>query len=215
MMKLYGYYRSSASYRIRIVLNVKNIEWQYVSVRLDKDQQHAAEHIDRNPMKLVPVLDDGGQLLSQSLAIAEYLETCYPDPALMPEDAVELAKVREMQHIISSEIQPVTNLRVLKHLRKEFGQDDAGIDRWCQLWIGRGFDAFEARAKERSADGRFSFGNSMTMADAWLMPQVYNANRFGLSLEPYPTIRSITEHCSAIESVATAHPDLQPDAPRL
>lgn len=212
-MKLYGYYRSSASYRIRIVLNVKGIEWEYASVRLDKNEQQEVEHVSRNPMKLVPVLDTGDQLLSQSVAIAEYLETTFPKPSLLPKDPIALAQVREMQHIVSSEIQPVTNLRILIHLRDEFGQDDEGISRWCRLWMGRGFDAFEARANDRSADGRYAFGDSMTLADAWLMPQVYNANRFGLDLQPYPTIRSIVGHCSTIESVAAAHPDRQPDAP--
>jgi len=212
-MKLYGYYRSSASYRIRIVLNMKGIDWEYIAVRLDTGQQFEADHVGRNPMKLVPVLDTGNELLAQSIAIAEYLETKFPEPSLLPSDPVELAQVREMQHIISSETQPVTNLRVLKHLRSEFNQDDAGIDQWCQKWMGSGMDAFESRAKERSADGQFSFGNSFTLADAWLMPQVYNAIRFGLDLEPYPTIRSVVEHCSTIEAVAAAHPNQQPDTP--
>lgn len=213
-MKLYGFYRSSASYRIRIVLNMKGIDWEYIAVRLDKGQQNEADHANRNPMKLVPVLDTGSELLTQSIAIAEYVETQFPEPPLLPKNPVELARVREMQHIISSEIQPVTNLRILKHLRSEFGQDDAGVDKWCQKWIGSGFDAFENRAAEYSADGKFSFGKSLTLADAWLLPQMYNAIRFGLDLKPYPTIRSIVEHCSKIEAVAAAHPSQQPDSPK-
>jgi maleylacetoacetate isomerase len=118
-----------------------------------------------------------------------------------------------MQNIISSEIQPIANLRVLRHLRDRFGQDDEGVNQWCQLWIGQGFEAYEKRAAERSADGLFSFGNSFTLADAWLIPQAYNATRFGLDLEPYPTIRSVMEHCTGIEAVAAAYPDRQPDAP--
>jgi maleylacetoacetate isomerase len=212
-MKLYGYYRSSASYRIRIVLNLKSIDWEYVAVALDKGQQHETDHVSRNPMKLVPVLDTGSELLAQSIAIAEYLETQVPEPPLLPRDAVELAQVREMQHIISSETQPLANLRVLKHLRSEYGQDDAGVDKWCRKWIGRGFDAFENRAAGHSSNGQYSYGDSFTLADAWLIPQVYNANRFGLDLEPYPTIRSVVEHCSGIEAVAAAHPSQQPDAP--
>ena len=212
-MKLYGYYRSSASYRIRMVLNLKGIHWEYIAVALDKGQQHEAGHVSRNPMKLVPVLDTGSELLAQSIAIAEYVETKFPEPPLLPSDAVELAQVREMQHIISSETQPVTNLRVLKHLRSEYGQDDAGVDKWCQKWIGSGFDAFESRAAERSTDGQYSFGDTFTLADAWLIPQVYNAIRFGLDLQPYPTIRSVIDHCSTIEAVAAAHPSQQPDAP--
>ena len=212
-MKLYGYYRSSASYRIRIVLNIKGIEWANIPVRLDKGHQFENEHVARNPMKLVPVLDTGDALLAQSLAIAEYLDSQYPEPALLPSNPVELAQVREMQQIISSEIQPITNLRVLKHLRKAFDQDEKGINQWCQKWIGKGFEAFESRAAERSSDGRYSFGNNLTLADAWLMPQIYNADRFGLDLEPYPTIRSIAGHCQTIEAIAAAHPALQPDAP--
>jgi maleylacetoacetate isomerase len=213
MMKLYGYYRSSASYRIRIVLNCKGIDWEYVAVRLDKGQQYEADHTDRNPMKLVPVLATGEVLLAQSIAIAEYLETRFPEPPLLPSDPVQLAQVREMQHIISSEIQPLANLRVLAYLRTELGQDDDGVGRWCQTWIGRGFDAFEKRAAERSADGAYSFGSRFTLADAWLVPQVYNAIRFGLDLGLYPTIRSIVAHCSTIDAVAAAHPEQQPDAP--
>jgi len=215
MMELYGFYRSSASYRMRIVLNVKGVDWDYVPVNLAAGQQHEADHVARNPMKLVPVLDTGEVLLAQSIAIAEYIESRIPEPPLLPADPVQLAQVREMQHIISSETQPVTNLRILKHLRTEFGLDDEGVNEWCRLWIGRGFEAFEKRASDRSTDGRFSFGDSMTLADAWLMPQFYNANRFGLDLEPYPTIRSIVDHCSGIEAIAAAHPDKQPDAPRI
>lgn len=213
-MKLYGYYRSSASYRIRIVLNVKGIEWEYITVRLDKGEQREALHAGRNPMLLVPVLDIGNALLSQSLAIADYLESQHPVPALLPGDPVECAQVREMQQIISSEIQPLGNQRVLKHLGANLNIDDEGIREWNRTWIARGFDAFEQRAKIRSADGKFSFGDKLTLADAWLMPQLYNAERFGLDLEPYPTIRSITQHCASIEAVAAAHPARQPDTPK-
>jgi maleylacetoacetate isomerase len=132
---------------------------------------------------------------------------------MLPGDPVPLAQVREMQHIISSDIQPIANLRVLGHLRNEFGAEDEAVNEWCREWIGRGFDAFEQRAADRSTDGRFSFGDSLTLADAWLLPQVYNAVRFELDMAPYPTIRSIVDYCSAIEAVAAAHPDRQPDAP--
>ena len=213
MIKLYGFYRSSASYRIRIVLNAKGIDWDYIPGLRSKCQQHEADHVERNPMKLVPVLDTGDALLAQSIAIAEYVESQLPEPPLLPTDPIELAQVREMQHIISSEIQPITNLRVLKHLRAEFGQDDEGVNAWCRTWIGQGFEAFEKRAIERSTDGKYSFGDRLTLADAWLMPQFYNGIRFGLDMDPYPTIRSIVDHCSEIEAVAAAHPDRQPDAP--
>lgn len=213
IVKLYGYYRSSASYRIRIVLNAKSIDWANVPVRLDKGEQLEPAHSERNPMKLVPVLDTGEHLLAQSVAIAEYLESRFPEPPLLPHDEAEKAMVREMVQIVASDIQPIGNLRVLKHLRKNFGLDDAGVDEWCRTWIGRGFQAFEQRAVQRSDSGRYSFGDTLTFADAWLMPQVYNAERFGLDLAPFPTIRSIAEHCATIDAVAAAHPARQPDAP--
>ena len=212
-MKLYGYYRSSASYRIRIALNAKRIEWDYVTIRLDKGQQHDPDYLARNPMGFVPMLDTGDAQLVESAAIAEYLEFIHPEPPLYPSDPIARAQVREMQHIIGSGVQPLTNLRVLQHLRAEFGQDDEGIDRWCQRWIARGFEAFEARTKERSTDGLFSFGNSLSYADAWLMPQYYNAQRFGLDTSRFTTIESIVSHCSGIDAVAAPPPSRQPDAP--
>ena len=212
-MKLFGFYRSSASYRIRIVLNAKGIDYEYVSVRLDKGEQQEATHSERNPMKLVPVLDTGDAIIPQSVAIAEYIEACHPEPALLPGNEVDKAYVREMVQIIASDVQPIGNLRVVNHLRANFGLDDKGVDEWAQHWIGRGFEAFEHRAKERSADGSFSFGDSLTFADAWIMPQAYNADRFGLDMQPFPTIRSIVDHCSTIPAVAAAHPSVQPDTP--
>lgn len=212
-MKLYGYYRSSASYRIRIILNIKGIEWEYVSVRLDKGEQMSPEHLARNPLKLVPVLDTGDALLAQSVAIAEFLETRFPEPALLPSGDIEKARVRELVQVIASDIQPIANLRVLKHIRANFGVDDAGVDDWACTWIGKGFEAFEKRASEWSTDGQFAFGDRISVADAFLMPQAYNADRFGLDMTPFPTIRSIVAHCSTLEPVARAHPSLQPDSP--
>lgn len=212
-MKLYGYYRSSASYRVRIALNVKGVDWEYVPVRLDKGEQSDPAYLQKNPMGFVPMLDTGDARLVESAAIVEHLELLIPEPRLYPEDPVARAQVREMQHIIGSGVQPLTNLRVLQHLRAEYGLDDAGVDRWCQKWIARGFEAFETMARERSADGRFSCGGSLTYADAWLMPQYYNANRFHLDTSPFPTINGIVEHCSTIPAVAAAHPSRQPDAP--
>ena len=212
-MKLYGYYRSSASYRIRIALNYKGIDWEYVSVRLDKGEQCEPGYLAKNPMGLVPLLDTGDVQLIESAAIAEHLELLCPEPAMYPADPVERARVREMQHLIGSGIQPITNLRVLQHLRSEFGLDEDGVNSWCQKWIARGFGAFEKLAEKRSADGRFSFGHSLSYADAWLLPQYYNAGRFGLDTGEFPLINSIVEHCLSIETVAAAHPSRQPDAP--
>lgn len=212
-MKLYGYYRSSASYRIRIVLNFKGLEWQHAPVMLNRDEHLRPAFREINPAGLVPVLDSGTGLLAESPAIAEFLEEQYPEPGLLPADPVRRAQVREMQSLIGCEIHPLQNLRVLKHLRAEYGLDDDSVTDWCRKWIGEGFGAFEALAARRSENGRYSVGDALTLADVWLVPQVYNANRFELDLAPYPTIVSIAEHCEALEPVAAAHPARQPDAP--
>ncbi|HLU07029.1 MAG TPA: maleylacetoacetate isomerase [Woeseiaceae bacterium] len=211
-MKLYGYYRSSASYRIRIILNLKGIAWENRPVMLNRDEQRAATFRTINPMRLVPVLDIGDAMLAQSAAIAEYLEETFPAPPLLPGEPLLRAQVRELQHLIGCDIHPLQNLRVLKHLRAEFGQDDAGVEEWCRKWIGAGFEAYEAIAAKRSASGLYSIGDSLSLADAWLVPQLYNARRFGLDLAPFPTIAAIGEHCLSLDPIAAAHPDRQPDA---
>jgi len=212
-MKLYGYYRSSASYRLRIILGLKKIDWENRPVHLAKGEQLLADFRAINPMGLVPVLDTGESVLSQSPAIAEYLEEMYPQPPLLPATSVARAKVREMLNTIGCEIHPLQNLRVLKYLRAEYGQDDKGVAAWCREWIGQGFAAFEKLALERSASRQYSFGDSLSLADVWLVPQVYNARRFELDLSPYPVIVSVDAHCQSLSAFADAHPDSQPDAP--
>lgn len=212
-MKLYGYYRSSASYRIRIILNLKGLAWDYVPVRLDLAEHRQAPFRAIHPAGFVPVLEDGPHRLGQSMAIAEFLEERYPTPALLPPDPVGRALVRELQGIIGCDVHPLQNLRILKYLRAAYDEDDEGVAAWCRKWIAEGLEVYETLTRERSADGRYSVGDRLTFADAWLIPQVYNANRFSLDLEPYPTIRSIAEHCTALEAVAAAHPGRQPEAP--
>jgi len=214
-VKLYGYYRSSASYRLRIILGLKKIDWENHPVHLAKGEQLRSEFRVLNPMRLVPVLDTGGSVLSQSPAIAEYLEEIYPEPPLLPTSSAARAQVREMLHTIGCEIHPLQNLRVLKYLRAEYAQDDDGVAAWCREWTAQGFAAFENLALDRSASGQFSFADRLSLADVWLVPQVYNARRFGLDLSPYPTIVSVDQHCQALEGFADAHPDKQPDAPVL
>ena len=214
-MKLYGYYRSSASYRIRIILNVKGIAWENRPVMLNRDEHRAETFRSINPMSFVPVLEIGDTVLSQSPAIAEYLEETIPLPSLLPDEPLGRAQVRELQSLIGCDIHPLQNLRVLKYLRAEFGQDDAGIAAWCRKWIGAGFKAYETLAAERSETGRYSIGDSLSLADVWLIPQLYNARRFELDLAPFPTVVGIGEHCLALDPIAAAHPDRQPDAPRL
>lgn len=212
-MQLFGYYRSSATYRIRIVLNAKRVEWQYHAVDLTTNQQQAEQFRSINPAGLVPVLDTGDALLAQSAAIAEYLEEKFTQPPLLPADALGRAQVREMMHTIGCDIHPLQNLRVLRYLRSEYSQDDDGIAQWCCNWIASGFSAFEKLAAMRSSGGRFCFGDSLTLADAWLIPQVFNARRYSLDLTPYPLITAINTHCSKLPPFAAAHPDVQPDSP--
>lgn len=211
-MKLYGYYRSSASYRLRIILNTKGIDWEYHAVDLLKGEQGNTEFRALNPLGLVPVLDTGEAVLGQSPAIAEYLEEHYPEPALLPEDSLGRARVREMMHSVGCEIHPLQNSGVLVYMKDSYSLDDAAIMEWGRKWIDRGFTGFEAMARERSAEGRFSYGDSLSLADVWLIPQVLNAQRFKMDLTPYPTIVSIDRHCRTLEAFAAAHPSRQPDA---
>jgi maleylpyruvate isomerase len=213
-VKLYGYWRSSASYRIRIVLNAKGIDWKYVPVLLNEDEHRQATFRALNPAALVPVLEVEGERVAQSAAIAEFLEERYPSPPLLPSDPLGRARVRELQHLVGCDIHPLQNLRVLKYLRAECGQNDDGVAAWCRRWIGDGFAACETIVAQRTGDGRYSVGDAMTMADVWLLPQLYNAERFELDLTPFPTIRSIAEHCRSLPPVAAAHPSRQPDAPK-
>ena len=214
-MKLFGYYRSSASYRIRIVLNYKNMDWDYQPVLLNRDEHRDAAFRARNPIGFVPVLETAGMTVSQSTAIAELIEQEYPEPPLLPAGAAARAEVREMMGIIGCDIHPLQNLRVLKHLRAEFGQDDEGVAAWCRRWIHEGFGAFEILAGQRSTHGRYCCGDTATLADAWLIPQVYNARRFALDLAPFPHIRSIHAHCSQLQPFAEAEPERQLDAPQM
>jgi maleylpyruvate isomerase len=213
-MKLYGYYRSSATYRLRIVLNYKGLDWDYQAVNLLEGEQKNDEFRALNPLGLVPVLDTGEAVLAQSPAIAEFLEEQYPTPALLPPDPIGRAKIREMMHSIGCEVHPLQNLAVLMHVKDTYSVDDAAIQAWGRHWIDRGFSAFETLARERSSDGQFSYGDSLTLADAWLIPQLFNAHRFEMDLTPYPTLVGIDQHCQTLDAVAAAHPLKQPDAPQ-
>lgn len=212
-MKLYSYYRSSASYRIRIILNVKGLSWDYVPVMLHRGEQQGARFKALNPIGFVPLLECDDGVLTQSPAIAEYLEERYPAPSLLPDSASARAQVREMQHLVGCDIHPLQNLRVLNYLRKIVSRDEVGIQAWCRHWIGEGFTALETLAGARSTQGRFCVGDTLSLADVWLIPQLYNAERFELDLEPFPTIASIGRHCNTLAAFAAAHPARQPDAP--
>ena len=214
MIQLYTYFRSSASYRVRIALNLKGLAYEAIPVHLVRDggQQHSAAFTALNPSALVPVLRDGDATLTQSLAIIEYLEERYPDPALLPSDAVGRARVRALAQSVACEIHPLDNLRVLRYLEQRLGVDGEGRQAWYRHWVEAGFAAIERMLAESPQTGRFCHGDTPTLADCCLVPQVFNAERFGVSLTPYPSIQQITERCRALEPFRLAAPAAQPDA---
>jgi maleylpyruvate isomerase len=214
-MKLYTYFRSSAAYRVRIALNLKNVQVDAVPVHLLKGggEQLTQEYRDLNPSALVPalVLDDG-TALTQSLAIIEYLEEVYPQPALLPADAAGRARVRSIAMDIACDLHPLANLRVLRHLTGPMGLSDEAKESWYQHWVIQGLDALEAKLARSPSTGRFCHGDNVTMSDVLLVPQAFNAVRAKVDLAKYPTIARINEACLAIEAFAAAHPSRQADA---
>lgn len=211
-MKLYNYFRSSASYRVRIALAIKNLPYDYVPVHLLKGDHKKPEFGALSADGFVPLLEDAGEHLSQSMAIMEYLDEVHPSPPLLPSDPVGRAKVRALAQSVACDIHPLNNLRVLNRLRSRHGADDAVVAEWVQHWIGEGFTALEALARLHSKDGRHSFGDGVTVVDICLVPQMYNARRFGCDLAPFPTLVAIDAHCRSLAAFRSAEPELQPDA---
>jgi maleylpyruvate isomerase len=211
-MKLYNFFRSGTSHRLRIALNLKGVTVQYVAVDLRTEQHLAPEFKALNPQGLVPALEVGGTVLTQSPAIIEWLEEKYPTPPLLPRAADERARVRALAALIGCDIHPVNNRRILEALRKDFGADAAAIDRWCQTWITAGFDAYEALLAADTQRGRYSFGDAPTLADVYLVPQVESARRFKVDLAPYPLIRAVDDACAQLDAFRRAAPATQPDA---
>ena len=212
-MKLYGYYRSSTSYRVRIALNLKELDYQQQPVNLLQGEHREGPYRQLNPQGLVPALEtDKGEQLTQSLAICEYLEERYPEPSLLPASAVDRARVRAIAGLLAIEIHPLNNLRVLKYLTGELGINEETKLGWYRHWIAEGFDALEAMLAGDPRTGRYCHGDQPGLADVCLVPQVYNAERFGCDLESYPTIRRIHTACNELPTFARAHPDQQPDA---
>ncbi len=208
---LYGYYRSSAAYRVRIALNLKGLQYRQQPVNLLKGEQRDPAYLALNPQGLVPALLDNGQLLSQSLAICEYLDEAYPDtPALLPSDCMERARVRALALSICADIHPLHNARVLKYLETELGQDDAQKTQWIRHWIATGFTALEQQLASQPAT--YACGDTPGLLDACLMPQVFAARRFGVDLAAFPHIVRVDAALSALPAVQAAHPAQQPDA---
>jgi maleylpyruvate isomerase len=212
---LYGYWRSSSSYRVRIALSLKGIDYRQRTVDLlaGGGEQTQPEYRSINPLGLVPALVHGERVVVQSVAICEYLEEAFPTPALLPADMAGRARVRALVQTIACEIQPLNNLAVLTWLDGQMQQDEAMVRHWYRHWVARGFTALE-RWLEDSATGLFCHGDHPTLADCFLVPQVYNAERFDCDLEAYPTLLSITENCRALDAFRHASPENQPDAAR-
>jgi maleylacetoacetate isomerase len=213
-MKLYGFFRSSAAFRVRIALNLKGLDYETVPVdlRAPASAQHSPEFLALNPEGLVPVLVDGERTLTQSLAIIEYLEETHPSPPLLPRGAGERAQVRSLALAIACDIHPLNNTRVLSYLRSPLGHDETQVNAWYAHWIGHGFKALEQQVQRSSGDGRHMFGKSVTLADILLVPQMYNARRFKCDVERFPTLRAISAHLETLPAFANAVPEAQPDA---
>lgn len=208
---LYGYFRSSAAYRVRIALNLKGLDYRYQPINLLKGEQRSPEYLAINPQGLVPLLDDGGVKIAQSLAICEYLDEAYPDtPRLLPSAPAERARVRALALAIAADIHPLQNTRVGKYLQTEYGKDEEGKAQWIRHWIQTGFAALEQQLA--AAPGRYAAGEQPTLADVCLLPQVFSAHRFGLDLTAYPNIVRVADALEQLPAFAAAHPSRQPDA---
>lgn len=208
---LYGYFRSSAAYRVRIALNLKGLAYRQAPVSLLKAEQRSADFLALNPQGLVPALLDGDVLLTQSLAICEYLDEAYPDTvALMPAEPVLRARVRALAQAIACDIHPVNNLRILNYLKTELDQDEAARHAWYRHWVNEGFAALEVQLAAES--GPYCFGERVTLADVCLLPQVFNAQRFEVDMAAYPRLAAIAAALATLPAFADAHPARQPDA---
>jgi maleylacetoacetate isomerase len=213
-LELFTFWRSSASYRVRIALNLKALPYVPHAVNLTKDggEQFASAYRAVNPQSRVPTLVHDGQRFAQSLAIIEYLDEVFPGTRLMPKDPIDRARVRMLSQIIACDIQPLQNTSTTKYLKEKLNLDDAAIADWLREWITRGLDAFTAQLERDHLSGKFCHGDTPTMADCCLVPQMYAADRFGVPATRYPRLALITENCNALAAFQHAHPSKQTDA---
>ena len=213
MMTLYGYWRSSASYRLRIALNMKGAEYRYVPVNLVKGEQRSEAHLARNAQGYVPVLElEDGTCLTQSLAIMDFLDASFRIPAFMPRDPILRSKILSAALVIAADISPIQNSSVLGYIKKEYGQDQESAARWVRHWISKGFDSLEQIAASR--DTAFLYTDEPAFFEVCLVPQVYNARRFGLDMSAYPALSEIDAACCALPAFQKAQPETQIDAPK-
>lgn len=213
-MKLYSYFRSSASYRVRIALNLKGLDYEYVPIHLLRNggEQLTPAYRELNPDGLVPTLVDGGAPLNQSLAILEYLEETHPEPPLLPREPLARAQVRAFALQIACEIHPINNLRVLRYLTSELGASEGAKNAWYRHWIQAGFASLEAQLVRGQHTGTFCYGDTPTFADLCLVPQVFNGQRFEIDIQCYPTLQRIYDAAMRLDAFANAAPARQPDA---
>ncbi|MDQ0472086.1 maleylacetoacetate isomerase [Labrys wisconsinensis] len=214
MITLRGYFRSSAAYRCRIAFNLKGVPYELVPVHLRRDggEQKKPAYRALNPQALVPALQIDGAILTQSLAIIEWLDETHPDPPLLPVDRNERARARAFAQAIACDIHPLQNLRVLDYLKTELGQPQAVLDAWCRHWIGEGLSACEALLARAGQPGSFAFGDRPGLADICLVPQLFSADRFGIDLTAMPRLTAVRAACEALPAFAAAHPSRQPDS---
>ena len=211
-MKLYTYFRSSAAFRVRIALNLKGLAYEPAFVHLAKGEHRAPGYGAVNPQALVPALEDSGKLLTQSLAIIEYLDETQPKVPLLPKDPLGRARVRSLSMLIACEIHPINNLRVLQHLKRALGQSDEQFNSWYRHWIADGLAKFEADLANTKGTGRFCHGDAPTMADCCLVPQIFNAQRYQCDTAAYPTTMRVFAECMKLDAFDRAQPSKQPDA---
>ena len=211
---LHDYWRSSAAYRVRIALNLKGVAYESRPVNLVEGEQCGTANRARNPQGLVPTLEADGVAITQSLAIIDWLEATHPEPRLIPVDPMQRAQAMARALVVVADIHPIDNLRVLKRLEAQFGANEEQRAEWSRYWIGTGFRAIEVMLGDNVATGRYCHGETPSMADACLIPQVYNALRCKLPMDDYPTISRIYRSCNELEAFQRAAPEAQPDAPQ-
>jgi maleylacetoacetate isomerase len=209
---LYTFFRSSTSFRLRIALAYKQLDYEPHYVSLPKMEHRVPAYRDINPQGLVPLLVEGNRSFIQSMATIEYLDEIYPDPPLMPKDPFGRFYVRAVSQVVGCEVHPLNNVRVLKHLKVQFGADEAATNAWYQHWIAEGLSGLEGYLQRERLFGQFCYGDTVTMADICLVPQIFNARRFNCALDAYPTLLAISDRCMALDAFRTTEPSTQADA---